>query len=382
MDREETGLAMDAGQMIDAARRLTVKVGSSLLIDAAGRCVRGEWLETLAADIAALHKRGKQIAVVSSGAVALGREHLGLKRSSRLDFKQASAAAGQPLLMQAWERAFARFGLRTAQLLLTLDDTESRRRWLNARGTLEVLLAQNTVPIINENDTVATEELRYGDNDRLSARAAQMVRSDVLILLSDVDGLYTANPARFSDARHIPRISVVTTEIEGYARGELAGGVGTGGMRTKIAAARIAQTFGCATMITAGGDAHPLERLANGGRTTIIEAVGSPASAYKQWIAGTLSPAGSVRLDEGAVLALRSGRSLLPAGIIAVDGEFERGVCLRILDGSGNEVGRGLTGYNSAECRAIIGSGSAAIEERLGWRGPDELIHRNDMVLL
>jgi glutamate 5-kinase len=372
----------ESERLIERAKRITIKIGSSLLIDAAGRRVREEWLATLAADVADLHKRGKQTVLVSSGAVALGREHLGLKRSPRLDLKQAAAAAGQPLLMQAWERAFAQFGMPTAQLLLTLEETESRRRWLNARATLEVLLAQNAIPIINENDSVATEELRYGDNDRLSARAAQMVRSDLLVLLSDVDGVYTGDPARDPGARHIPRIGIITSEIEAFAGGSLSGGVGTGGMRTKIAAAQIAQTFGCATIITAGGHLHPLKRLAQGGTATVIEAVGSPASAYKQWIAGTLHPAGAVRLDEGAVLALRSGKSLLPAGIVAVDGEFERGVCLRILDGAGREVARGLTGYNSSESRALAGSSSAAIEERLGWRGPDELIHRNDMVLL
>lgn len=372
----------DSGLLIQRSRRITIKIGSSLLIGPGGRGVRENWLATLAADIAALRTQGKQIVLVSSGAVALGRERLGLKRSVRLDIKQAAAAAGQPLLMQAWERAFARFGTPTAQLLLTLEDTESRRRWLNARATIEVLLAQSAVPIINENDSVATEELRYGDNDRLSARAAQMTRSDLLVLLSDVNGVYTADPAKDPNASHLPRIGEITQEIAGYAQGALKGGIGTGGMATKIMAARIAQSCGCATIITAGAEPHPLARLAGGAAATVIEAVGSPASAYKQWIAGTLQPAGSVTLDDGAVEALRSGKSLLPAGVASVDGGFERGVCLRILDKDGNEVARGLSGYSSAECRAIIGCSSDGIEERLGWRGPDELVHRNDMVLV
>jgi glutamate 5-kinase len=372
----------DAGALIAGARRLTIKIGSSLLIDGSGRRVREEWLDTLASDIASLRGRGKQVLVVSSGAVALGRQHLSLKRSPRLDLKQAAAAAGQPLLMQAWARAFAASETPTAQLLLTIDDTESRRRWLNARATLEVLLAQNVVPVINENDSVATDELRYGDNDRLSARAAQMARSDLLILLSDVDGLYTSDPARDAQARHIPFIGTIDDEVRRCAGGASSSGVGTGGMQTKIAAAQIAQTFGCATIITAGGNLHPLAGLEKGATATVVEAAGSPAGAYKQWIAGTLRPAGSVTLDEGAVRALRSGKSLLPAGVAGLEGDFERGVCLRVLDPGGNEVARGLSGYNSAECRAIIGCSSDCIEERLGWRGPDELIHRNDMVLL
>lgn len=370
-----------AARLLREARRVTVKVGSSLLVE--GAAVRSEWLASLAADLAEMRREGRQIVVVSSGAVALGRGHLRLRRSARLDLKQAAAAAGQPLLMQAWERSMAQFGIPTAQLLLTVGDTESRRRWVNARATVEVLLANGALPVVNENDSVATEELRYGDNDRLSARVAQMIRSDLLILLSDVDGLYTADPAADPAAEHVPYVEAITDEVEGWAGGATGEGIGTGGMRTKIAAARIARSFGCATLIAAGHEAHPLSRLASGeARSTVIAASGSPAGAYKQWIAGTLTPAGSVTVDDGAVRALAAGKSLLPAGVRSVGGRFERGVCLRILGTDGKEVARGITRYTSEEAEAIAGRSSAAIAERLGYGGPDELIHRDDMVLM
>lgn len=370
-----------AAALIGSARRLTVKVGSSLL--ASERGVRRAWLGTLGKDIADLRSAGKQVVVVSSGSVALGRYHLKLKRSARLPLKQAAAAAGQPLLMDAWADALRPFGIPAAQLLLTLDDTESRRRWLNARATMEVLLGQSAVPVVNENDTVATEELRYGDNDRLSARVAQMIQSDVLILLSDVDGVYTADPQRDPEARHVPHITAISDEVESWAAGASTTGLGSGGMRTKIAAAKIASSFGCATVIASGHSDHPLAELVSGeARATVIDASGSPASAYKQWIAGTLVPAGSILVDDGAVKALASGKSLLPSGVRRVDGNFERGVCLRILAPDGREVARGITAYTSREAEAILGCASSQIEARLGYGGPDELIHRNDMVLM
>ncbi len=369
--------------LIKAARRLTVKVGSSLLIAAEGDGVRRDWLATVAEDIAKLRGNGKQIVIVSSGAVALGRQHLKLKRSGRLPLKQAAAAAGQPLLMKAWAEMIEPYGIPTAQLLLTIGDSESRRRWLNARATIEVLLDQGSLPVINENDTVATEELRYGDNDRLSARVAQMIRSDLLILLSDVDGLYTADPARNSNARHVPHIPSVTGEAERWARGASGAGMGSGGMQTKLAAAKIASSFGCSTIIASGHADHPLARLAcDDARATVIAASGSPASAYKQWIAATLVPAGSVMVDEGAARALALGKSLLPAGVCKVEGSFERGVCLRVVAPDGHDVARGLTAYTSRETEAIMGCASAEIEQRLGYSGPDELIHRNDVVML
>ena len=371
----------DASALLTEARRITIKVGSSLLIGDSGSSVRRGWLEGLACDIAAMRQDGQDVVIVSSGAVALGRQHLGLRPSSRLAVKQAAAAAGQALLMQAWERALAPYGIPTAQLLLTIDDSEQRRRWLNARATLDVLLGHGALPVVNENDSVATEELRYGDNDRLSARVAQMTRSDLLILLSDVDGLYSADPAREPNAVHIPYLAQIDRVAQAYAGGPLAHGVGTGGMRTKLEAAAIAQAFGCATMIASGREDRPVTRLLEGARATVIPAKGSPQSAYKQWIAATLAPAGSVSIDEGAARALASGSSLLPAGVTGVSGDFHRGVCLRILDPAGIEVARGLTAYTAEEARAIFGASSASIAERLGYRGPDELIHRDDLVL-
>jgi glutamate 5-kinase len=378
---EVTEAPARSAALIKAARRITVKVGSSLLVESAG--VRRDWLRCLGEDIGKLREEGRQFVIVSSGAVALGRNRLSLKATARLALKQAAAASGQPLLMRAWEEATAPFGIPTAQLLLTLDDTESRRRWLNARATIEVLLANGALPVVNENDTVATEELRYGDNDRLSARVAQMIQSDLLILLSDVDGVYTGDPRRDAKARHVPHIEAISEEIESWAAGTSSAGVGSGGMRTKIAAARIARSFGCATIIASGHEEHPLARLASGvAIATVIDAAGSPARAYKQWIAGTLVPAGSVQVDAGAVRALAGGKSLLPAGVTLVDGTFERGVCLRIVGPDGKEIARGITAYTSAETQAILGRPSSEIESRLGYTGPDELIHRNDLVLM
>lgn len=374
--------ASDPARLLKAARRIVVKIGSSLLIGASGDEVRGDWLASVAADIAALRAEGRKVVVVSSGAVALGRAKLGLARSARLDRKQAAAAAGQAVLMQAWDRALAPHAIPTAQLLLTLEDSEKRRRWLNARATIEVLLGEGALPVINENDSVATDELRYGDNDRLSARVAQMVRADLLVLLSDVDGLYTADPGRDPAAAHIPLVSEVTAEIEAFAGGAAAAGVGSGGMRTKIAAARIAAGAGCATLVAAGHHDHPLRRLAEGARATLFAAQGSPARAYKQWIAGTLETAGAVVIDAGAAEALGAGKSLLPAGIASVEGEFERGACLAVRTLAGAEIARGISAYNAEEARAIAGAPRKGIEARLGYTGPDELIHRDDLVML
>ncbi len=366
---------------IDAARRITMKIGSSLLIDAGGGA-RQEWLAGVGEDIAALRVAGKQVVVVSSGAVALGRGHLGLRKSARLDHKQAAAAAGQALLMQAWERALSPHGIPTAQLLLTIDDTEQRQRSLNARATLDVLLAAGGLPVINENDSVATDELRYGDNDRLSARVAQLVRSDVLILLSDVDGLFTADPSRDRGAALIEHVPAVTAAIEAAAGGTGTAGVGTGGMRTKVQAARIASGVGCATIIASGHGERPVRRLIDGGPSTFVSPTGAPGRAYKTWIAGTLAPGGTVVIDDGARRALGAGKSLLPGGVTAVGGEFERGTCVRVLDADGTEVARGIAAYSAGEARLICGGGSAQIAERLGYAGPDELIHRDDLVML
>ncbi len=368
-------------QRIGGARRIVVKIGSSLIIDPAGG-PREDWLASLAEDLAALHQAGKQIILVSSGAVALGRLKLGLGRSARLDHKQAAAAAGQAVLMQAWDRAFAPHGLPTAQLLLTFEDTERRRRWLNARATLSVLLARRALPVINENDSVATDELRYGDNDRLSARVSQMVRADLLVLLSDVDGLHSSDPARDPGAKHIPFVADLTAEILAFAGDAAALGFGSGGMRTKLAAARIASNAGCATIIGSGREHHPIRALLDGAKATIVAAHGTPARAYKQWIAGALAPAGTLTVDAGAAAALAAGKSLLPAGVVAVAGAFERGSCLSIRTQDGAEIARGISAYNSAEAEAIAGGASRDIEARLGYRGPDELIHRDDMAMV
>lgn len=371
-----------AASLIGGARRLVVKVGSSLLIDPETCGAREQWLATLAEDIHALKQQGKQVVVVSSGAVALGRGYLPGKLTGRLDQKQAAAAAGQSLLIQRWQQALHPFGIPVAQLLLTLDDSEQRRRWLNARATLEVLLTQGALPVINENDSVATDELRYGDNDRLSARAAQMVQADALILLSDVDGLYTADPNRDPDARHIPELHRIDEETERAASGAKSGGVGTGGMRTKLMAAAIARGSGCSTIIASGKEDHPIGRLLEGERATVISAPASPATAYKQWIAGSLAPAGSLVLDAGALNALRKGKSLLPAGIKAVCGDFSKGACVTVLNEDKLEVARGMANYSARDIGLIKGQPSERIEECLGFRGPDEVIHRNDLVLI
>lgn len=371
--------ATSPAALLQSARRVTVKVGSSLLAGESG--VRREWLESLAADLASSF-HGRQLVVVTSGAVALGRRQLKLDRNARLDAKQAAAAVGQPLLMAAWGEAFAGHGLTTAQLLLTIGDTESRRRWLNARATIDQLLRAGAVPLVNENDSVATEELRYGDNDRLSARVAQLAGADLLVLLSDVDGLYSADPRREAAASHVSEIEFIGEALLATAGGASRTGIGTGGMRTKLEAARIAQGFGCSTIIASGVEAYPIAALIEGkARATMIPATGSPASAYKAWISGSLAPSGELTVDEGAVAALRRGSSLLPAGLAEIKGEFAQGACVAILDLDGREVARGLVRYAAGEARAIAGYKASDIAARLGYSRGDELIHRDDLVL-
>ena len=367
------------------ARRIVIKVGSALLVDAA-RGVDTAWLAVLAADVARLRGRGAEVLIVSSGAVALGRRRLGLPLRGELELqeKQAAAAAGQSLLMRAWEEALAPHGLHTAQVLLTRDDTEMRRRWLNARATVETLLRLKAIPVVNENDTVATEEIRYGDNDRLAARVAQMIGADLLVLLSDVDGLYTADPRRDPAATHIPMVETLTPEIEAMAGGaNAAHGVGTGGMATKLAAARIAHGAGCATLVTLGrrDGQGPLEAVEAGARATLFAAHATPALAYKQWIAGSLAPQGALVVDDGAVTALRAGKSLLPAGVAAVEGRFGKGDAVIVRDKAGREVARGLSAYGAEDAASIQGLRSTAIEAKLGYRGPAALIHRDDLVV-
>jgi glutamate 5-kinase len=365
-----------------AARRVVVKVGSALLVEPSTGSVNRAWLESLAEDIAALRARGQEVVLVSSGAIALGRRELGLGRGKlKLEEKQAAAAVGQIRLAHAWKDVLEQRGFTVAQVLLTLGDTEERRRYLNARNTLTTLLRLGAIPVINENDTVATAEIRYGDNDRLGARVAQMVSADCLVLLSDVDGLYTADPTREPDAQFIPEVDGITPEIEAMAGGS-ASDVGSGGMATKVVAAKIAVAAGCNLCIAAGRDVHPLRRIESGARCTWFVADASPVTVRKQWIAGMLKPAGEITVDEGAVRALRDGKSLLPAGVTEVKGRFDRGDAVLVRDPAGVEIARGLAAYSSGDAERIRGRRSGEVEQLLGYRGRDEMIHRDDLVLV
>ena len=369
-----------SGLALSDFRRLVVKVGSSLLVDDQGRLNR-EWLEGLCDDIANLNRQDHEILVVSSGAIAIGSSILGInKRRARLEDLQAAAAAGQVQLVHAYQEALGRHDIIAAQVLLTLDDTENRRRFLNARSTLGKLLERSVVPIINENDTVATEEIRYGDNDRLAARIAQLVMADALILLSDVDGFYTADPAADENAQHIPAVGKINAEIMAMA-GATRSDVGTGGMTTKLQAARIATHAGCATVIASGVIRRPLRALGAGARCTVFAAAGTPAAARKQWLAGVHDVKGELRLDEGAVHALSSGSSLLPVGVIAVAGKFRRGDVVRLIDDNGAEIGRGLAEYSHDEALQLVGCQSDEIEATLGYRGRTVMVHVNELVL-
>ena len=362
------------------AKRIVVKLGSALVAGENGPDTA--WLAAFAADLARLRARGQQVLVVSSGAVALGRRRLKMgRRALTLPEKQACAAAGQSALMRAWEEALEPHGISAAQVLLTRDDTEIRRRWLNAHATLSTLLDLGVVPVVNENDTVVTEEIRYGDNARLAARVAQMIGADVLVLLSDIDGLYTADPRHDPAAQHMPRISQLTPQIEAMAGGaNAAAGVGTGGMATKIAAARIAQSAGCATVITLGRRPAPLAAIEAGELATVIAPSVSVAAAYKAWIAGSLAPAGALVVDAGAARALATGKSLLAAGVRAVEGRFGKGDAVVVADETGREIGRGIARYDSGDADRIRGLKSDAIEAVLGFTsGP--LIHADDLAL-
>ena len=371
-----------AARRLSEAKRVVVKVGSALLVDAEKGRLNRSWLENFAADVARLHKRGQEVILVSSGAIALGRRHLGLAPGKlRLEESQASAAVGQIRLAHAYKELLDVHEITVAQILLTLGDTEQRRRYLNARGTLSTLLSLRAVPVINENDTVATAEIRYGDNDRLAARVAQMVGADCLVLLSDIDGLYTANPQVKPDAEFISRVLEISPEIEAMAGG-VTSDVGTGGMQTKIAAAKIAVGAGCHLCIAKGAVEHPLKRIEEGARCTWFVPTSTPVATRKQWIAGTLKPAGAIAVDEGAVRALMGGKSLLPAGVTKAVGRFERGDTVSILGPDGSEVARGICAYSDGDAARIIGRKSADIEKVLGFRGRDEIVHRDDLVLL
>ena len=364
------------------ARRVVIKVGSALLVDGRTGRLNRSWLETLVEDLLRLRRRGQQVLLVSSGAIALGRRQLSLLEGPlRLEESQAAAAVGQIRLAHAYKELLENHRVTVAQVLLTLEDSERRRRYLNARATLETLLGLGVLPVINENDTVATAEIRYGDNDRLAARVAQMAGADCLVLLSDVDGLYTADPTLDVNAQFISEVRRITPQIEAMG-GRSASEFGTGGMATKILAARIAVAAGCHMCIAAGRPRHPIRRLELGARCTWFRPSATPIAARKQWIAGTLRPAGALTIDAGALRALRAGRSLLPAGVIDARGRFERGDTVSVLSAAGDEVARGIVAYSDSDAARILGHKSAEIEGILGFRGRDELIHRDDLVLL
>jgi len=363
------------------ARRVVVKIGSSLLVDHQTGRIRGSWLKSLATDVAARRDAGQEILIVTSGAIAVGRRHLGLEQGNlRLEEKQAAAATGQIRLAHAFQDALLAHGVTVAQILLTLDDTEERRRHLNARATLQQLLDLGALPVINENDTVATSEIRFGDNDRLAARVAVMIGADVLVLLSDIDGLYDADPRANENARHIPEVTTVTPEIEAMA-GMAATGYSSGGMVTKLQAAKIALLGGCHMVIADGQTLNPLQAIADGARVSWFVASATPRTARKRWIAGSLKPRGVLTVDPGACRALRNGRSLLPAGVSHVAGRFERGDLVTVRAPDGGELGRGLCAYSSEDATSIAGHKTSEIENILGYRGRDEVIHRDDLVL-
>ena len=381
------GLSAGAGRravtrpaLADASRTV-IKIGSSLLAEPETGALNDAWLDGLARDVAALRARGMDVLIVSSGAIAIGRRHLGLAPGAlKLEEMQAAAACGQIRLAHAYQAALARHGIGVAQILLTHDDTEARRRYLNARSTINTLLSLGTVPVINENDTVATNEIRFGDNDRLAARVAVMMSADLLVLLSDVDGLYETDPRRDADARWVPVVERITPEIEAMA-GDVGTPTAAGGMVTKIAAARHTMAAGCHMVIARGAVERPLAALEGGARSTWFVSTATPRAARKSWIASALEPRGALVIDEGARRALTQGRSLLPAGVKAVEGSFERGDAVAVRVDRGGEAGRGLVAYSAADARRIMGHKSREIERILGYRGRAEMIHRDDLVL-
>jgi len=369
-----------SGRVLSTFRRLVVKVGSSLLVDDQGALNR-DWLEKLAEDIAALAGEGHEILVVSSGAIAIGSSVIGInKKRARLEDLQAAAAAGQVQLVHAYQEALRSHDISVAQVLLTPDDTEDRRRFLNARRTLGKLIERSVIPVINENDTVATTEICYGDNDRLAARIAQLVMADALVLLSDVDGFYTADPGADENAEHIPIVTSIDSDTLAMA-GETRSDVGTGGMATKVQAASIATLAGCSTIIASGVIPHPLKALNEGARCTVFRATATPAAARKQWLAGLLKVSGELHIDQGATKALRDGSSLLPVGVAKVIGNFARGDVVALKDLSGVQIGRGLAEYSADDATRLVGIRSDQIENVLGYRERATMVHRDELVL-
>lgn len=369
-----------ARQKWHSAKRVVIKIGSALLVERDTGRLRAAWLDSLADDIAVLKQAGKEVVLVSSGSIALGRQILKLPSGPlELEQSQAAASVGQISLAHAYQNVFQKRQLIMGQILLTLGDTEERRRYLNARNTVDTLLKHGVVPVVNENDTVATTEIRYGDNDRLSARVAGMISADCLVLLSDVDGLYTAPPGTSSDARRLDVVENITPEIEAMA-GDVGSELSRGGMVTKIEAAKIARSAGTNMVIALGGELNPIAQLDKDGPCTWFVAPSDPVTARKRWIAGQLEPRGSVVVDLGAERALGVGKSLLPAGVTSVVGQFGRGDMVRILAKDGRELGRGLVAYNQEDAVRIIGRKSGDIADILGYRGRVELIHRDDLI--
>ena len=366
---------------IAEAKRIVVKIGSVLLVDDNSGTLHNAWLNSLGKDVAALRHRGHEVILVSSGAIALGRRYLGLKPGElKLEEKQAAAAVGMVRLAQSYQETLNKFDLSVAQILLTLDDSENRRRYLNARSTIMTLLRVGVVPLINENDTIATDEIRFGDNDRLAARVASMVSADLLILLSNINGLYTADPVQDKTAKLVPTVTEITHEIEAMASNTVTSD-SSGGMPTKLAAAKQCLGAGCRMIICEGRGMFPLKSLENGGDCTWFIPSGNPQTARKRWISGSLQSLGSVIVDDGAVAALERGRSLLPAGILRIEGTFQRGDAITIMKRDGSEFGRGLIAYSSEDATQIIGHKTGEIEDLLGYRGRDEIIHRDDLVI-
>jgi glutamate 5-kinase len=365
---------------LDPYKRIIIKIGSALLVDAETGALRTDWLRGLAADVAAQKEQGRDVLIVSSGSIALGRRVLSLPDGAlSLEESQAAAAVGQIRLANAYEAALGPLGIKTAQILLTLEDSADRRRYLNSRRTMSALFGLDVVPIVNENDTVATDEIRFGDNDRLAAQVAAMVGGDLLVLLSDVDGLYTGNPRVDKTAKHIPMIEVITPEMEDGA-GDAGTAASKGGMKTKVMAAKTAMSAGCAMVIMEGDMNRPLTALHKGVKASWFKSANTPNAARKLWISG-MKPKGFITVDDGAITALRAGNSLLSVGVRGVVGQFDRGDVLCIQDQSGHELAKGLAGYNAKEAALIAGKQSTEIEEILGYAGRGALVHRDDMVL-
>lgn len=371
-------MATLSAEIIGAAKVVALKIGSALLVDQGA--LREAWLHSVAKDVAMLKAQGKHVVIVSSGSIALGRGVLGLAAGDLpLEQAQAAAAVGQIRLARAYQEVLQPYGIETAQVLLTLEDSQNRRRYLNTRATLNALLALGVVPIVNENDTVATDEIRYGDNDRLGAQVASLIGADALILLSDVDGLYSADPRVDPTASHFAEVSEITFEIENMA-GDVGSAGASGGMRTKLMAAQIAMNAGCAMAIAKGESLEPVKGLLAGGRCTWFQSSADPSSARKRWISA-MKMAGTVSIDSGAARALREGKSLLPAGVRAIDGKFGRGDPVEIRGPEGDLVAKGLISYTAEEASKILGVKSADIEARLGYAGRSALVHRDNMAI-